>query len=71
MPANIVTVEDFELFTETPSYGGIMAEELFRDFFVAAQMGAPAPAPIEDSVHLLEIIEAAKESSATGRAIHI
>lgn len=56
---------------ETPSYGGIMAEELFRDFFVTAQTGAPAPAPIEDSVHMLEIIEAAKESSATGRAVGI
>ena len=54
-----------------PGYGGIMAEELFRDFFAAAQSGAPAPAPIEDSVHLLEIVEAAKESSATGRAVSI
>ncbi len=56
---------------ETPAYGGIMAEELYRDFFAAAQSGAPAPAPIEDSVHMLEIIEAAKESSATGRAVGI
>ena len=46
-----------------------MAEELYRDFFAAAQSGAPAP--IEDSVHMLEIIEAAKESSATGRAVSI
>jgi predicted dehydrogenase len=56
---------------ETPGYGGVMAEELFRDFFTAAQTGAPAPAPIKDSVHMLEIIEAAKESSATGRVVHI
>ena len=56
---------------ETPGYGGIMAEELYRDFFAAAQRGEPAPAPIEDSVHLLEIIEAAKQSSATGRAVAI
>ena len=56
---------------ETPGYGGIMAEELFRDFFLAAQTGAPAPAPIEDSVHMLEIIEAAKQSSATRRAVTI
>ncbi len=54
-----------------PAYGGIMAEELYRDFFAAAQSGAPAPAPIEDSVHMLEIIEAAKESSATRRAVSI
>jgi predicted dehydrogenase len=56
---------------ETPGYGGVMAEELYRDFFVAAQTGAPAPAPIEDSVHMLEIIEAAKESSSTGRMVSI
>ena len=60
--------EQYEI-PESPSYGGVMAEELFRDFFVAAKTGAPAPAPIEDSAHLLEIIEAAKESSATGRAV--
>lgn len=52
-------------------YGGVMAEALFRDFFEAAQSGAPAPAPIEDSVHMLEIIEAAKASSASGRAVSI
>jgi predicted dehydrogenase len=62
--------EQYEI-PETPGYGGIMAEELFRDFFAAVQTGAPAPAPIEDSVHMLEIIEAAKESSATGRAVRI
>ena len=55
----------------SPVYGGVMAEALFRDFFEAAQSGAPAPAPIEDSVHMLEIIEAAKASSASGRAVSI
>jgi predicted dehydrogenase len=48
-----------------------LAEELFGAFFLAVQTGAPAPAPIEDAVHMLEIIEAAKESSATGRAVRI
>ena len=55
----------------SPVYGGVMAEALFHDFFEAAKSGAPAPAPIEDSVHMLEIIEAAKESSAGGRAVSI
>ena len=54
-----------------PGYGGVMAEELYRDFFEAAESGAPAPAPIEDSVHMLEIIEAAKASSVEGRAVRI
>ncbi len=54
-----------------PGYGGVMAEELYRDFFAAASKGEPAPAPIEDSVHMMEIVEAAKESSDTGRAVHI
>ncbi len=54
-----------------PGYGGVMAEALYRDFFDAALSGAPAPAPIEDSVHMLEIIEAAKASSDTGRSVSI
>lgn len=62
--------ERFEI-PEAPGYGGIAAEELYRDFFDAARVGAPAPAPIEDSVHMLEIIEAAKESSTSGRAVAI
>ena len=56
---------------ETPGYGGIMAEELFRDFLEASRTGAPAPSPIQDNVHMLEIVEAAKESSATRRAVRI
>ena len=56
---------------ETPGYGGIGAERLFVDFLKASRTGAPAPSPIEDNVHLLEIIEAAKESSSTGRAVRI
>ena len=62
--------QTFEI-PNTPGYGGIMAEQLYKDFFRASETGAPAPAPIEDSVHLLEIIEAAKESSATRRAVRI
>ena len=34
-------------------------------------VAAPAPSPIESSVHLLEVVEAAKESSCTGRAVRI
>ena len=48
-----------------------MAEELFRDFLEASKSGSSAPSPIEDNVHMLEIIEAAKESSLTRRAVRI
>lgn len=56
---------------ESHVYGGIMAERLFREFLQASTVGAPAPSPIESSVHLLEVVEAAKESSRTGRAVTI
>ena len=56
---------------ERPGYGGIMAEELFRDFLEASKTGAPAPSPIQDNVHMFEIVEAAKESSKTRRAVRI
>ncbi len=56
---------------ETPGYGGIFAEQLFKDFLEKSSTGAPAPAPIDDSIHLLEIVEAAKKSSATRRAVRI
>ena len=62
--------QTFEI-PETPGYGGINAEALFKDFLEASRTGAPAPASIEDSVHLLKIIEAAKESSATGSTVRI
>ncbi len=62
--------QTFEM-PETPGYGGIMAEQLFKDFLEASTTGAAAPAPIEDSAHLLEIVEAAKESSATRRAVSL
>ena len=62
--------QTFEM-PETPGYGGIMAEQLFSDFLKSSRTGAPAPAPIQDSAHLLEIVEAAKESSATRRAVRI
>ena len=52
-------------------YGGVMAERLFSDFLLAAKDGSPAPSPIESSVHMLEVVEAAKESSRTGRVVRI
>ena len=48
-----------------------MAERLFSDFLVAARDGSSAPSPIGSMVHVLEVVEAAKESSRTGRVVRI
>ena len=56
---------------ESHVYGGIMAERLFREFLEASVEGARAPSPVESSVHLLEVVEAAVESSRTGRVVTI
>ena len=48
-----------------------MAERLFSDFLKAAKDGSPAPSPIESSVHMLEVVEAAKESSRTGCKVKV
>ena len=52
-------------------YGGVMAERLFSDFLKAAKDGTQAPSPIESSVHMLEVVEAAKQSSQTGRTVKV
>ncbi len=54
---------------DSPAYGGLAGEEFVRQFLVAARTGAPALAPIESIAHVLEVIEAAVESSATGRTV--
>jgi predicted dehydrogenase len=56
---------------ESPAYGGVSGEQFVSDFLTAARSGGPAPAPIEDAVHVLEVIDAALESSATGRTVRI
>ena len=56
---------------DSPAYGGVAGEQFVLDFLTASRTGAPAPAPIEGMVHVLEIIEAALESSATGRRVEI
>jgi hypothetical protein len=33
-----------------------MAKRLFREFLQASTVGAPAPSPIESSVHLMEVV---------------
>ncbi len=56
---------------QSPAYGGVSGEEFLREFLRAARGGEPGPAPIDAAVHVLEIIEAAIESSDTGRTVRI
>ncbi len=60
----------FEL-PPSPAYGGKAGEAFLLDFLHAARAGRPAPAPIQAAVHVLEVVEAALESSQTGRLIRI
>lgn len=55
----------------SPAYGGVAGEEFVRQFLQASRTGDPALAPIEAIVHVLEVVEAAIESSATGRAVTV
>ncbi len=56
---------------DSPAYGGKAGEEFLLDFLNASRTGSPAPAPIEAAVHVMDVIEAALESSETGRAVKV
>ena len=58
-------------FPESSAYGGQAGEEFVLSFLRASRTGGSAPAPIEAAVHVLEVVEAALESSSTGRAVKI
>jgi predicted dehydrogenase len=55
----------------SPAYGGKAGEQFVLDFLAAARAGRQPLAPIDAAVHILEIAEAALESSNTGRRIGI
>ena len=52
-------------------YGGFGAEKLFIDILNSTRNQAKIPTPIKDLVHILEIGEAMRESSNSGKAISI
>tara|TARA_B100001123_G_scaffold122963_2_gene143155 strand:- start:2228 stop:3304 length:1077 start_codon:yes stop_codon:yes gene_type:complete len=60
-------------FASIPSeaYGGKVGEDFVSDFLKASRDGLNAPAPIEDAIHVLDIVEAALESSETGRSVTV
>lgn len=62
-----------EKFATAPStsYGGAAGEIFLRTFIVATQGNGPPPTTLEDAVRTARIIEAAEESSSSGRIIRI
>ena len=60
-------------FNEPPStaYGGAAGEEFLLGHLAASRTGGESPTSIDDAVHVLEVIDAAVESSATGRTVKI
>lgn len=56
---------------ESLAYGGKAGEEFVLDFLRACRTGSTIPAPIDAAVHVLDVIEAALESSVTGRTVMV
>ncbi len=56
---------------ESPAYGGVGGEEFLRDFLKAAQGQGPPPTSGADALRVARIVEAAYESSRTGRRIEV
>ena len=56
---------------DSQAYGGLGGEIFVDEFLAAARAGRPAPIPIEAGVHVMDVIEAALESSETGRAVTV
>lgn len=56
---------------QSPAYGGVYGEAFLRDFILAAQGKAQVPASGRDALQVARVIDAAYESSRTGRRIDI
>lgn len=56
---------------DSPAYGGKAGEDFVLSFLRASRSGSPPDAPIETAVHVLEVVEAALESSATGKTVRV
>ena len=55
----------------SPAYGGKAGEAFIRDFIQASQEGRPAWTTGEDALMVARIVDAAYESSATGKRVDI
>jgi predicted dehydrogenase len=57
--------------SSSPAYHGVPGEEFVRRFLRDARVGVTAVAPIDAIAHVLDIVEAALQASATGQAIRV
>lgn len=62
---------EFNNLPVSEAYGDIGGRNFVYDFLVAAIEKRPAKVTIDDAVHVLEVIDAAIESSSTGRTIDL
>lgn len=58
-------------FPPSPAYGGHAGAQFVAQFLEAARVGAPALCPIEAVIHAVQVIEAALQSSTTGRTTQV
>jgi predicted dehydrogenase len=55
----------------SPSYGGVAGEQFVREFILATQGEGVSPASGEDALQVARIVDAAYESSRTGRRVEV
>ncbi len=58
-------------FAKSDAYGGAFGLEFVRDFVKAAQTGGTPPTTAQDALRVIKVIDAAYESSRTGRQVEI
>lgn len=58
-------------FAKSDAYGGAFGLEFVQDFVKAAQTGGAPPATGQDALRVMQVIDAAYESSRTGRRIDV
>ena len=62
---------DYNNMPHSEAYGDVGGRNFVSDFLTAAIEKRPAKVTIDDAVHVLEVIDAAIESSSTGRTIDL
>jgi predicted dehydrogenase len=58
-------------YAESPAYGGVYGEQFMRAFIQAAQGQGELPTTGEDALQVARVVDAAYESSRTGRRVDL